>query len=206
MEATNIIFNGGKTIIIADDDAAGASANIDEAKVFAGGNGGNPNVSVTINGGEIEAVGNGDAVDSNGNIFVNGGKLRLTSPADPYYEGVLLCNGRVTVTGGNLAMVGDIGVELTVENQPMLLVSYRTNRPSGSISALLDKNGNTLLEVQSRKDYKQAIFSSPEMKIGETYSVYVDDQKIMDVTLTDMINKAAGDGGSFTGGYPREHW
>ena len=204
-EGTEITFNGGNVFINATDDAIGAYAGTESAEAFKGWDG-NPNISVTINGGEIEAVSGGDTVDSNGNIFVNGGKLRLSSPADPYYEGVLLCNGRVTVTGGDLAMVGNIGVELTVENQPMVLVSFSTLQPSGTTVSLRDREGNILLETLSRRDYKQAIFSSGDLRIGETYAIYAGEQKIVELTLQGMINKVSNDGGPFTGGYPRGHW
>ena len=204
-EATNITFNGGNIFIDSRDDAIGASANTEEARSFGGWGGGNDAVSVTINGGSIEAVSGGDTVDSNGNIFVSGGRLRLNSPADPYYEGCLLCNGRVTVTGGDIAFVGNIGVELTVENQPILLVSYARGKRSGTVVSLRDQSGQVLLDTLARKDYTQSVFSSPELRVGETYSVYVDDEKIIDVTLTGAINKAA-DEGAFTGGYPRGHW
>ena len=72
--------------------------------------------------------------------------------------------------------------------------------------SLRDEEGNEILSVTSRKDYTQSVFSCPEMEQGKTYSVYIDENIITDVTLNGMINKAAADGGAFTGGYPRGHW
>jgi len=189
----------------ADDDAIGAAAKTDEAKSNGGANG-NPNVKVYINGGEIEAVSGGDTIDSNGDIFVTGGKLRLSSPADPYYEGVLLCNGTVHISGGDIAMVGNVGVELTVENQPVLFISHPSTQKAGSIVSLQDADGKTILSVTSQKDFKQTIFSSPQLEIGKTYTVFIDDIRKTEITLNDMIGKTADDGGTFTGGYPRGHW
>ena len=204
-EGTVITFNGGNVFIDAQDDAIGGAAGTDELRMRNDRNG-NPAVAVTINGGEIEAVSGGDTVDSNGDIRVTGGKLRLNSPADPYYEGALLCNGRVTVTGGDIAFVGNIGVELTVENQPMLLVSFPRSQASGSVVSLRNADGEEILTHTSRRNYSQAVFSCDQMHIGETYGMYVDGELIVEVTMEDYITKAASDGGSFTGGYPRGHW
>ena len=204
-EGTSVTINGGDIRIVSADDAIGAAAGTEEAAAFYSRDG-NPEVSVTINGGEIEAVSGGDTVDSNGNIFVNGGKLRLSSPAQPYYEGVLLCNGRVTVTGGDLAMVGNIGVELTVENQPMLLVSFRQDQPEGSEVSLRDQSGNVLMRTTARRNFTQAIFSGAELQEGETYALYIGEEKITDAPISGPISKVAADGGEFTGGYPRGHW
>ena len=206
MEATVITINGGNFYINADDDAIGASAKSEEAKAQGGGRNGNPAVNVYINGGEIEAVSQGDTIDSNGNIFVSGGKLRLTSPADPYYEGVLLCNGTVTITGGDLAMAGNIGVELTQREQPILLVSFPELQKKGETISLKDSNGTQISEVKALREYRQVIFSHPEMNLSETYIVCIDNEELLRVTLSEMINKVASDGGEFTGGYPRGHW
>lgn len=104
-EGTVIEINGGKSYIKASNDAVSAAAGIPESEAFEG-RGGNPYVQVWINGGELEASAGGDVVDSNGNIYVNGGKLRLSAPPYPDYEGSLLCNGDVTISGGNIASVG----------------------------------------------------------------------------------------------------
>ncbi len=205
LEGTQVHINGGKIFINARNDAIGAAAGTDEAKAFTG-RGANPLVAVHITGGEIEAVGGGDTVDSNGDIFVSGGTLRLSSPAEPFYEGALLCNGTVTVSGGSLALVGNIGVELVAKNQPVLIVSHPNTQKSGAKIELKAKNGATLLETTARKDFKQTIFSSPTFRIGETYALYINGKKISDLKLTSTLTKTATDGGTFTGGYPRGHW
>lgn len=204
-EGTNIELSGGKHFINARNDAVSAAAGTEEAAQGPS-RGGNDLVWFRITGGELEAVSGGDTVDSNGNIFVDGGMLRLSSPPRPSYEGALLCNGTVYFTGGNIALVGNIGVGVEVESQPLLLVSHPAEQAEGSVLSLRDQNGNTLLEVVSLRSYIQSAFSSPELAIGSTYGIYIDGEKKTDITLSDTITRTADDGGEFTGGYSRGQW
>lgn len=73
-EGTIIEVNGGKSFIDASNDAVSAAAGTPESEGFSG-RGGNPDVQVWFNGGEVEAVSGGDTVDSNGNIYVTGSTL-----------------------------------------------------------------------------------------------------------------------------------
>ena len=205
LEGTQIYINGGKISIKARNDAIGAAAGTKETKAFSG-YGANPGVAVHIAGGQIEATGEGDVVDSNGDIFVSGGTLYLSSRADPTYEGALLCNGTVHISGGSIASVGNIGVELEVSKQPVLVVSHPKMQKSGSAIELKDKNGKTLLSTKAQKDFRQSIFTSPLLKVGETYSLVIDGNKTGDLKLSSTLTKTADNGGKFTGGYPRGHW
>ncbi len=204
-EGTIIEVNGGKSFIDARNDAIGAAAGTAESESFSG-RGGNPNVQVWFNGGEVEAVSGGDTVDSNGNIYVTGGTLRLSSPPAPDYEGSLLCNGDVTISGGNIAVVGCMGVNVYTGEQPVLWVSHAMELPNGTVLSLRDKNGNTLSEITTRKSAVQSAYTSPELKAGETYSLYIDGKKKIEVTLKNGMNTTGDDGGDFTGGYRRGTW
>lgn len=202
-EGTVIEVNGGKSFIESRDDSLSATAGTPEAKAWTGGREGNPYVYAVINGGELEAVSGGDTVDSNGNIYVKGGTLRLSSPPRPNYEGSLFCNGDVTISGGNVAAVGNLGVGLYGVEQPILWISHVEEHTKGSVISLRDRSGNTLLELTTRANFIQSSFTSDELKTGETYIFYIDDEKIIDVTLTELITKIGDDGGAFTGGYDR---
>ena len=204
-EGTVIEVNGGKSFIVSRDDAVSAAAGVPEAQVAAERNG-NPNVYAVFNGGEFEAVSGGDTVDSNGNIYVNGGTLCLSAPPRPSYEGGLFCNGTVTISGGNVVQVGNLGVGLSVEEQPVLWVSHVKEQAEGSILSLQDQSGSTLLEITARKSFIQSVFTCAELQLGSTYSVCIDGEKIIEVTLTDMITTTGDDGGEFTGGYSRGRW
>lgn len=201
-EGTIIEVNGGKAFINASNDAIGAAAGTPEAEKFTG-RGGNPNVQVWFNGGEVEAVSGGDTVDSNGNIYVTGGTLRLSSPPYPDYEGSLLCNGDVTISGGDLAAVGCMGVNVYWEEQPVLWFSHVNEIPKGTVLSIRDESGKALMELTTRDDAVQSAYTSPEFKTGGKYALYIDGEKKIDVTLKDGMNAIGDDGGKFTGGYSR---
>lgn len=201
-EGTIIEVNGGKSFIDASNDAISAAAGTTEAENW-GGRGGNPNVQAWFNGGEVEAVSGGDTVDSNGNIFVTGGTLCLSSPAWPDYEGSLLCNGDVTITGGTIASVGCMGVNVYWEEQPILWVSHVKELSEGTVLSLRDDAGNTIVETTIREDAVQSVYTSPELMAGGTYALFIDGTKKIEVTLNSGMNAIGDDGGAFTGGYSR---
>ncbi len=201
-EGTVIEINGGKSYIKASDDAVSAAAGTPASEAFAG-RGGNPYVQAWINGGELEASAGGDVVDSNGNIYVTGGTLRLSAPPYPDYEGSLLCNGDVHISGGNIAAVGCMGVNVYWDKQPMLWFSHGKEIAEGSVLSIRDANGEILLELAIHSDAVQSVYTTPAFQVGETYSLYIDGEKKLDVTLIDGMNAIGDDGGGFTGGYSR---
>ena len=201
-EGTIIEVNGGKSFINASNDAISAAAGTAEAESWSG-RGGNPYVQAWFKGGEVEAVANGDVVDSNGNIYVTGGKLLLSAPSYPDYEGSLLCNGDVAISGGTIASVGCMGVNVYWEEQPVPWFSHVKELSEGSVLSVRDQNGNVLLELTTRSDAEQSVYTTPDFKVGETYSLYIDDAKKIDVTMKDGMNAIGDDGGKFTGGYSR---
>lgn len=201
-EGTIIEINGGRSFINASNDAVSAAAGTPEAESWSG-RGGNPNVQAWIKGGELEACAGGDVVDSNGNIYVTGGTLRLSAPPYPDYEGSLLCNGDVTISGGNIAAVGCMGVNVYWDKQPVLWFSHAKEIAEGSTLSIRDANGRTLLELAVRNDAVQSVYTTPDFKVGETYSLFINGEKRFDVTLQEGMNALGDDGGKFTGGYGR---
>lgn len=52
----------------------------------------------------------------------------------------------------------------------------------------------------------QSAYTSPELQVGDTYVLYIDGQKKVEVTLESGMNTIGDDGGKFTGGYHRGTW
>ena len=57
---------------------------------------------ITINGGTITIVSDGDSIDSNGSLTVNGGTLNLTSNGNGKQEAASDTNGTVINNGGDI--------------------------------------------------------------------------------------------------------
>lgn len=201
-EGTIIEVNGGNSVISASNDAISAAAGTPEAQEHTG-RGANPNVQAWFKGGEISAVAGGDVVDSNGNIYVTGGTLRLSAPSAPDYEGSLLCNGDVTISGGTITAVGNMGVNVYWDKQPVLWFSHINSLPSGTKLEIRDSEGKVVLDYKTQSVAVQSTYTTPEFKVGETYSLYVDGNKKTEITLKDGMNAVGDNGGVFTGGYGR---
>jgi hypothetical protein len=75
---------------------------------------------------------------------------------------------------------------------------------SGAI-ALLDSDGNTVASHIPTKVYQMILFSTPDMKKGETYTLTIDGKTIAQITLSDEITTYSADGtqgGTFDRQFP----
>lgn len=105
IEGLNITVDGGKFDITAHDDGFNAAGGADRSG-FGGGMpgmdrfGSSSDNSITINGGTIKVVSDGDCVDSNGALTITGGTLDLTCNGNG--NTALDCDGTYTRTGGDV--------------------------------------------------------------------------------------------------------
>lgn len=76
IEGENVTIDGGEISIEAVDDGINAAGGMDGSGFSGARTGGSWNI--TINGGSITVVSDGDCLDSNGSLILNGGKLDLT--------------------------------------------------------------------------------------------------------------------------------
>ncbi|MCF0259782.1 MAG: carbohydrate-binding domain-containing protein [Erysipelotrichaceae bacterium] len=76
VEGQSVTVDGGTFEITANDDGFNAAGGMDNSGNFEG-RAGSSN-SITVNGGSIQVVSDGDCLDSNGSIVLNGGSLNLT--------------------------------------------------------------------------------------------------------------------------------
>ena len=211
IEGLSVTISGGIISVTAQDDAINAAGGVDNASTRGGPMGGdqfavNGDIFVRITGGDIELSASHDGIDSNGNIFVEGGSIKINGPSMGM-EGAIDLDGSMIVSGGEFITAGSVLSASQDSTQPVIFVSYTGQQSSGSIISIRDKDGNILLEHRSQIAYSQSGFTSPSFIIGETYSLFIDDEKRVDILLESVTTSISDDGSSYSGemrgGMPR---
>jgi len=197
IEGLNITITGGDITVFARDDGINAR---DRAERKGGSRrrvGLESNMFVRITGGNVNTYGLRDGIDSNGNIFLEGGRLQVSGPTGRGNMAIDL-DGVFTITGGELITAGSSDVPQQA-TQPVVLTSLGRQFALGSKIEIKNASGNTILDYAGRMAFSATAFSSPQFKIGETYSIYVNGEKVNDVTINSLITNTGGNSG-FDGG------
>jgi len=204
IEGLSVTISGGNISVISRDDAVNAA----DGSAAGGRTGGwgraplNNNIFVRISGGTVDLFALHDGIDSNGNVFIEGGTTKISGPSQ-MMEGAIDFDGSMLVTGGELITAGSVLSASQNSIQPVLLVAYNRQQPSGSVIAVKDARGNTLLEYTSKTAYSMSGFTSPSFKVGETYSLFINGEKNADIRLTGIITNIGGGVNNGGRGAPR---
>ncbi|MDR1206456.1 MAG: carbohydrate-binding domain-containing protein [Peptococcaceae bacterium] len=200
LEGLSVTVSGGNISIVAADDAINAAGGNDSgaggpmgADRFASGG----DRYVRISGGALDLFAARDGIDSNGDIFLEGGATAISGPSQGM-EGAVDLDGAFVVTGGTLITAGSALSPASNSTQASILVSYSAPQASGSVIALKNAEGRTLLEYTSRNAYSASAFTSPELTEGETYALYIDGEKRTDITLSGAVTAINDDGAGYT--------
>ena len=178
IEGKTITISGGDTKVTASDDGLNASAgSSDSAGGFGGGFGGvSEGVYLKITGGTLTVNASGDGLDSNGDFYMEGGTVYVSGPTNGG-NGALDYGERctATVTGGTLIACGAVGMEEGFDASGSTQYSFLYNLAStvsgGTELTVTDSSGNVLLTFTPEKSFQSVVFTSPELKDGETYTV-----------------------------------
>lgn len=130
--------------------------------------------TITINGGSIYVNANGDGVDANGSIYMNGGKLIINGPTDNG-NGALDYDKEFKITGGILVASGSSGMALNTSNnstQNSIMINFSEVINSSELISIFDSNNNEIFTYSSSKKYQNIVISIPDLKKGETYTIY----------------------------------
>lgn len=184
LEASVITVNDGDIQITASDDGLNASGDNDpteqpenlDSDPFGGPGGGeqaDESKMIIINGGTLAVDAQGDGLDSNGNIEMSGGTVTVNGPSDNG-NGALDYSGTFELSGGILIAAGSNGMAMNVSDsspQASFGIYFTEAQEAGTIISLQDSSGNVIATYQPSKTFQHLIISSPELKVGETYTL-----------------------------------
>ena len=169
----------------------------------------NADAYITINGGNISVNANGDGIDSNGNMYLNGGYVIVDGPTNDG-NGSLDYNGEFVIKGGTLLAVGSSGMMQSASNnstQYVLALAFST-QSAGSTIDIKDSSGNTIMSYTSKKAFTSIVYSSKDLTKGSSYDVYINNNKLTTMTVSNIVTSYGNASGMMPGGMqqPQGRW
>lgn len=209
IEAETIVIKGGDTSVTASDDGLNA-ANGESEEGMDGPWGGGPQAegsasgTLSIEGGKLYVDAGGDGLDSNGSIFMSGGEVLVDGPTNSG-NGTLDYGSEFIITGGTLAGAGSSGMmqgTSSSSTQGGMAIALGNSYEGGSEVVITDSNGKEIISYTPSKAFSAIVVSCDELKVGETYTISVNSNKLGTVELSSVSvsNGSGGMGGGNPGG------
>lgn len=164
-EATAVEISGGTISINSSDDGINAastlrqSANLDLLGM------------IKISGGNVYIQAEGDGVDSNGNLYVSGGTLIIDGPTNNN-NGALdkgdAAGCVAEITGGTVLALGTTSLAINFDSGTQCSALVNIN---GNAGAAITVNDGSNFSHTTTKPFACAVYSSPFMKKGSTYTL-----------------------------------
>jgi len=149
-----------------------------------------------IHGGYIVVDAHGDGLDVNGPVEMTDGVVLISGPTENM-NGALDYFNQFNISGGFLVAAGSAGMAQAPReywDEDSLLLSFNGTARAGTLVHIESAKGDQLLTFSPAKDYQTLVFSSADLKGGETYEVYLDGRS--DGEVIDGLYQA----GSYTSG------
>ncbi len=206
LEGMTTTISGGTINVTASDDGincAGGSDTGSENRMGRDQFAAQEGVYLKITGGTITVNANGDGLDSNGDLFVEGGTTVVYGPTNGG-NGALDYNGTAKITGGSVIALGATGMEENFGDQSTqcsVLCDFDSTIAADTELTIKDSSGNVVFTAKNPKTWQGVVFSSSEIKKGETYTLTAgDNTKTIEVTSVSTSNSK---GNQFGGGRMR---
>lgn len=140
-----------------------------------GGPGGSAGTAkLTISGGYLTVDAAGDGLDANGSIVMTGGTVLVNGPTSNG-DGALDYDGTFEQSGGLLIAAGSSGMaQATSESSPQrsMMMTFPSTLKAGTLVTLADSKGTPILSFAPAKSIQNIVISTPDLKAGETYTIY----------------------------------
>ncbi len=193
IEGKNITVNSGNISLVSSDDGFNVSGGNDSSSMNGrpGQNGGMDADSggvLTINGGTIYVSADGDGLDSNGSITMTGGIVYVDGPTNNG-NGALDYNATFNISGGSLIAVGSSGMaQSTSTSSSQISIQYYLSGNYSDKLSIEDSSGNVIFEYSPKKSYQNVVYSSGDLKEGETYTLKINGNSVGTVTASSIVN------------------
>ena len=208
IEGSIVTIDGGTISVVSRDDGincAGSSDTGSTDRMGADQFSAQDGVELYINGGTITIDADGDGIDSNGNFTMSGGVVYVCGPTNGG-NGALDYNGTATVTGGTLIACGAVGMEEGFgdsSTQYSVLHNLGSTVSANEKLTITDSDGNEILSFTPTKTWQSVVFTSGDLKDGETYTITAGSQS--ETVTIDGIVTSNSTGMSFGGGHGGGH-
>ena len=187
---TEVRINGGDVKVVASDDGINVAGGTDSSGTTGGdsfgpggfggpgGSGGETVIdgALTISGGKVAVVAEGDGLDSNGNMYITGGEVYVSGP-EKGGNGVFDCNGEFKISGGILVGAGTSSMAVTPSTeseQSFVAITLSSSKNAGTELVLKDTSGNEIVSFAPEMKYQLVVVSASAITKGETYQLYID--------------------------------
>ena len=159
---------------------------------------------LTFNGGNIYVNADGDGLDSNGDLYINGGSIYVDGPANGGNSAVDIGTenqGIAVITGGTLTAIGYSTMAEDFDSsstQYVFMYGFDTDVSANTEVIISDSEGNVINSFTTIKSSDCIIFSSAELKQGETYTITAGDQSgtiTLDSTYVSNVTSSMEFGG-----------
>ncbi len=222
LEAANILITDGVVSIVATDDGMNVNGG---SFGFPGGPSGEASgetesenaetetieTVLRITGGVVTVDSGGDGLDSNGSIYIEGGTVYVSGPSTNWDAAIDYGEGssEFVITGGTIIATGYSGMaeapDAAENAQPSIYYAADEYASDGAAVTLKDAAGNVIAEGSFAHSFNCVVISSPDLAVGETYTLTMDDAEYtIELTDTNYSNRARGGMGGFPGGGSRE--
>ena len=156
---------------------------------------------VLIAGGRVtivnEAARDADGIDSNGSVIITGGDIRVSLTGSGTNNAIDYgseSGSTAVISGGTLVASGSSNMAESFDSsskQVSIMYNISSGMESGTVMTLKDEEGTVLLSETIPCSFSSLILSCPELTIGKTYTLSLNETEI--TVVPEEVNASFGD-------------